>query len=147
MDKLKKKIGYTSGAFDLFHVGHLNILRMSKEQCDELIVGVSTDELIHSYKGKNPIIPFNERIEIISNIKFVDKTYAQTTMDKVSAYNDLGFDVMFHGDDWKGSDIYNEAEAQLKKEGVEIIYFPYTQGTSSSIIKESLYKFANLINE
>ena len=83
MDKLKKKIGYTSGAFDLFHVGHLNILRMSKEQCDELIVGVSTDELIHSYKGKNPIIPFNERIEIISNIKFVDKTYAQTTMDKV----------------------------------------------------------------
>jgi glycerol-3-phosphate cytidylyltransferase len=139
------KVGYTSGAFDLFHIGHLNILKKAREECDELIVGVSTDKLIHSYKGRLPIVPHEERMEIISSLKCVDKVYSQTTMDKTVALKDLNFNIMFHGDDWKGSEIYNAAEKYFNEAGVEIIYFPYTKGTSSTIIKENLYNFVNLI--
>ena len=134
----KYKIGYTTGVFDLFHIGHLNILKRAKEQCEYLIVGVSTDELVKEYKHKIPVIPFEERKEIVNSIKYVDKVYTQKNMNKFEAWKDLHFDVIFHGDDWKNSDLYKENEKKLKSVGVEAVYFPYTKNTSSTIIKEVL---------
>lgn len=104
----KYKIGYTTGVFDMFHIGHLNILKRAKEQCDYLIVGVSTDEVVNSYKHKKPIIPFQERIAIVGELKCVDKVVPQTSMDKMEAWNKYHFNVLFHGSDWKGSDMYNK---------------------------------------
>jgi glycerol-3-phosphate cytidylyltransferase len=129
------EVGYTTGVFDLFHVGHLNILKRAKERCDYLIVGVSTDELVMKYKNKQPVIPFHERIEIVEGIKFVDMVVPQTNRDKFSAWEMLKFDVMFVGDDWKGSNLFNEVEKRFNEVGVEIIYFPYTPGVSSTLVK------------
>lgn len=134
----KLRVGYTTGVFDMFHVGHLNILKLAKENCDYLIVGVSTDELVREYKNKTPIINFEERCAVVEGCKYVDKVIPQTTMDKYKAWQEYKFDVLFHGDDWKGSNIYNEIENNLKKEGVEFIYFPYTKGISSTLIREKL---------
>lgn len=134
----KYKIGYTTGVFDLFHVGHLNILRRAKEYCETLIVGVSTDELVMQYKNKRPVIPFEERVEIVSGIKYVDKVVAQTNREKYVAWEHLLFDVMFVGDDWKGSALFNEMEGKFNKVGVKIIYFPYTKGVSSTLVKEKM---------
>lgn len=133
----KYNIGYTTGVFDLFHIGHLNLLRNAKEYCDFLIVGVTSDELV-SYKNKSAVIPFKERIEIVENIKFVDKVVCQSDMDKMSAWNRLKFDVMFVGDDWKGTAKWNKIEASFAKVNVDIIYFPYTKGTSSTLINKTL---------
>mgnify|MGYP001052400879 FL=1 len=134
----KYKVGYTTGVFDLFHIGHLNILKRAKEQCDYLIVGVSTDEVVQGYKHKTPIIPFEERIEIVEAIKFVDEVVPQTSMDKFAAWEKLKFDAIFHGDDWKGSKMYSEIERKFKSVGVEMVFFPYTKGTSSTILGEIL---------
>ena len=134
----KYKIGYTTGVFDLFHIGHLNILKKAKEQCECLIVGVSTDELVQNYKNKLPVIPFEERIEIVKSIKYVDKVVAQENRDKYSAWENLQFDVMFVGDDWKGNKLFEELEHQFKSVGVDIVYFPYTQGTSSTILRKKI---------
>lgn len=134
----KYKIGYTTGVFDLFHIGHLNILRRSKEQCDYLIVGVSTDELVKSYKNKIPVVPFEERIKIVESIKYVDKVVIQDSMDKFKAWEKLRFEAIFHGDDWKGSTMYEVIEEQFKRVGVDMVYFPYTQGTSSTILREKV---------
>lgn len=136
----KYKIGYTTGVYDMFHIGHLNILRRAKEQCDFLIVGVSTDEVVETYKHKTPVIPFEERIEIVKAIKYVDKVIPQTTMDKYVAWEQEHFNVIFHGDDWKNSAMYNEMEEKLKNVGVEFVYFPYTKGISSTILKEKTGK-------
>jgi glycerol-3-phosphate cytidylyltransferase len=134
------RIGYTTGVFDMFHVGHLNILRRAKEQCDYLIVGVSTDELVKNYKNKTPIIPFEERKAILEAIKYVDKVIPQENRDKYSAYEKYEFNVMFVGDDWKGNSLFEEVERRFKDVGVEVVYFPYTKGTSSTILKEKLEK-------
>lgn len=134
----KYKIGYTTGVFDMFHIGHLNILKKAKEQCEYLIVGVSTDELVQKTKNKIPVIPFDERIEIVSSIKYVDKVVPQENKDKIQAYHKYHFDVMFVGDDWKGSDLFTKCEQQLKIFGSEVVYFPYTKGTSSTILREKL---------
>lgn len=134
----KYKIGYTTGTFDLFHVGHLNILRKSKEMCEHLIVGVSTDDVVYSYKHKHPVISFEDRIEIVKAIRYVDEVIPQTSMDKFEAWENLHFDVMFHGDDWKGSTLYNSYEEKLKQVGVEIVFIPHTEGVSSSIIKDEV---------
>lgn len=134
------RIGYTTGVFDMFHVGHLNILRRAKEQCDYLIVGVSTDELVKNYKNKTPIIPFEERKAILEAIKYVDKVVPQENRDKYSAYEKYKFNVMFVGDDWKGNLLFEEVEKKFKEVGVEVVYFPYTKGTSSTILKEKLEK-------
>lgn len=134
------RIGYTTGVFDMFHVGHLNILRRAKEQCDYLIVGVSTDELVKNYKNKTPIIPFEERKAILEAIKYVDKVIPQENRDKYSAYEKYKFNVMFVGDDWKGNSFFEEVERSFKDVGVEVVYFPYTKGTSSTILKEKLEK-------
>ncbi len=133
------KIGYTTGVFDLFHIGHLNILRKAKENCDYLIVGVSSDELV-AYKNKRVVIPFKERIEIIQSIKFVDKVVTQENMNKMEAWNKFKFNIMFVGSDWKGTDKWNKLEIDFKSVGVKIQYFEYTKNTSSTLLKEALGK-------
>lgn len=134
----KYKVGYTTGVFDLFHVGHLNILKKAKEQCDYLIVGISTDEVVQGYKKKTPVIPFQERMAIVESIKYVDQVVPQTSMDKFEAWKKLKFDAIFHGDDWKGSKMYKEIEQKFTDVGVEMVYFSYTQGTSSTILTDVL---------
>ncbi len=130
-------IGYTTGVYDLFHIGHLNLLRKAKEQCDYLIVGVSTDELV-GYKNKRAVIPFEERKEIVAAIKYVDQVVTQDNMNKMEAWEKYHFNVMFVGDDWKGTDKWNKIEAELANVGVKVVYFPYTKGTSSTLINETL---------
>ena len=134
----KYKVGYTTGVFDLFHIGHLNILKKAKEQCEYLIVGVSTDELVFNYKNKYPIIPHEERMYIVNSIKYVDKVIPQINRNKFEAWEKVQFDVMFVGDDWKGTDIFNKLELKFKQVGVDIVYFPYTQGTSSTILRKKI---------
>jgi len=133
---MKKIIGYTTGVFDMFHIGHLNILKRAKEQCDYLIVGVSTDENVLTYKNKLPVIPYEDRAAIVEAIKYVDRVVPQNTMDKFEAWESLHFDKLFHGNDWKGSNMYNEVEEKLKQVGVEVVYFEYTKGISSSMLRE-----------
>lgn len=131
-------IGYTTGVFDLFHIGHLNILKRAKEMCDYLIVGVSTDELVQQYKNKTPVISYEERVQIVEAIKYVDRVVPQTHRDKFAAWQEHKFNRMFVGDDWKGSPLFNELEEKFKPYGVEIVYFPYTTGTSSTLLKKTL---------
>jgi glycerol-3-phosphate cytidylyltransferase len=135
-----KKIGYTTGVFDLFHIGHLNILKRARLECDHLIVGITTDELSESAKNKKPFIPFQERMDLVEAVKYVDEVVPQTSYDKMEAWNNLKFDRMFVGDDWKGSDQWNTIEDEFAQVGVEIIYFPYTTHTSSSILRDILSK-------
>ncbi|WP_251549866.1 adenylyltransferase/cytidyltransferase family protein [Neobacillus muris] len=131
-------IGYTTGVFDLFHVGHLNILKRAKEQCEYLIVGVSTDELVMEYKKKHPVINFQERVEIVEGIKYVDRVVPQINRDKFAAWEKFKFDAMFVGDDWKGDALFNEVEKKLNEVGVNIVYFPYTPGVSSTLVKQKI---------
>lgn len=133
----KKTIGYTTGVFDLFHVGHVKILSRAKSKCDELIVGVSTDELVR-YKNKKPVIPFKERAEILRSIKYVDKVVAQKNMNKMAAWKKFKFDIMFVGDDWKDSETWKKYEKEFNQIGVRIKYFPYTKNTSSTLINNTL---------
>ena len=135
-----KKIGYTTGVFDLFHIGHLNILKRARLECDHLIVGVTTDELCESVKNQKPFIPFQERMDLVEAVKYVDEVVPQTSYDKVEAWNNLKFDKMFVGDDWKGTDQWNQIEKEFAQFGVEIIYFPYTTHTSSTILRKILSK-------
>lgn len=140
MTDKKYKIGYTTGVFDMFHIGHLNILKRAKEQCDYLIVGVSTDEVVETYKHKRPVIPFEERIAIVEAIRYVDKVVPQISMDKMEAYNALKFDALFHGSDWKGSNMYEKIVADFEKVGVDVVFLPHTDGISSTIIREKVNK-------
>lgn len=134
----KYKIGYTSGVFDMFHIGHLNILRRAKEMCDYLIVGVSTDAVVENYKHKTPVIPFEQRAAIVEAIKYVDEVIPQTTMDKIEMWEKKHFDVMFHGDEWKGTELYNHYEEEFAKIGVEICYLTHTDGISSSLLRKKI---------
>ena len=131
-------IGFTSGVYDLFHIGHLNILKNAKSMCDKLIVGVSTDDLVQTYKHKVPIIPFTERLEIVRSIKFVDSVVAQENMDKMVLWEKLKYDIMFVGDDWQKTEKWQEIENKFEIVGVKIVYFPYTKGTSSTKINNIL---------
>ena len=135
------RIGYTSGVYDLFHIGHLNILRNAKSVCDKLIVGVSTDELVFDYKKKKPIINHSERMQIVSSIKYVDAVVAQETMDKMDLWQKFKFDIVIVGDDWHRTKKWNKIEGDFKKNGVKVVYFPHTKGTSSTKINEILDKF------
>ena len=130
-------IGYTSGVFDLFHVGHLNLLKNAKGMCDYLVVGVTIDELVQ-YKNKSAVIPFEERIEIVRNIKYVDAAVPQEDMDKTTMCKKLKADILFVGDDWYDSDKWKEYEKELLKLGIKVIYFPYTKGVSSTKINKLL---------
>lgn len=131
-------VGYTTGVFDMFHIGHLNILRRAKEQCDYLIVGVSTDEVVEGYKHHRPIIPYEQRAAIVSAIKYVDEVVPQSSMDKLAFLKKRHFDVMFHGDEWKGTDLYNKYEDEFAKYNARIVYLSHTDGISSSILREKI---------
>lgn len=132
------KIGYTTGVYDMFHIGHLNILKKAKEQCEHLIVGVSTDEVVEQYKHKKPVIPFEERLAIVQAIRYVDEVVPQTSMDKFEAWKVLRFDVLFHGSDWKNSAMYNEIEQKLNAVGVDVVFFPHTEGVSTTDLIERI---------
>lgn len=132
-------IGYTTGVFDLFHIGHLNILKNARSVCDKLIVGVTTDEYVKKYKHKDTVIPFNERVEIVKSIKYVDSVVPQADHDKFEAWKRYKFDIIVVGDDWYNTDKWNEFERIFNKVGVRIIYFPRTEGTSSSFLKKVLF--------
>jgi glycerol-3-phosphate cytidylyltransferase len=137
---MRKKIGYTTGVFDLFHIGHLNILKNAKNQCDELIVGITTDELCFHLKNKMPIIPFTERIAIVEALRVVDRVVPQTQIDEVHDFERYGFQTIFKGSDWKGSQKWNNLEVVFAQLGVEVVYFDYTETTSSSMIRSILSK-------
>ena len=136
----KYNVGYTTGVFDMFHVGHLNILKRAKAQCEHLSVGVSTDALVQSYKNKTPIIPFEERFAIVGAIKYVDEVVPQTSMDKFKAWQQLKFNALFHGSDWKDSDMYNAIVKQFTEVGVDVVFLPHTSGISSTLLSDVLYK-------
>lgn len=131
----KYKAGYTTGVYDMFHIGHLNVLNNAKKHCDYLIVGVSTDELVEEYKGKTPIIPYGERKQIVENIRCVDQVVAQEDMNKLKMMLKYNCDVIFVGDDWKGTDKWNTYEKQFSEYGIDVVYLPYTQGTSSTKLR------------
>lgn len=130
-------IGYTTGVYDLFHIGHLNLLKNAKGMCDKLIVGVTIDELV-AYKGKKAMIPFEDRIEVVRCCKYVDAAVPQYDMDKLAACKKLGASLLFVGDDWYATEKWREYEKEFAAEGIKIIYFPYTQGVSSTKIREAL---------
>ncbi|MCU1414478.1 MAG: tagD [Microbacteriaceae bacterium] len=131
-------VGYTTGVFDMFHVGHLRIIQNAARNCDSLIVGVTTDELAAVRKGKRPIIPFEERLEIVESLDCVAQAVPQDSMDKLEAWTRWHFDRMFVGDDWKGTPAWDLIEAEFAPHGVEIVYFPYTEHTSSTILRSAL---------
>ena len=132
----KKIIGYTTGVYDMFHIGHLNIIRRAKEQCDFLIVGVSTDELVEHDKNKRPVIPYEERVAIVEAKKYVDVVVPQTDKNKIAAWEQYHFDKMFVGSDWRGSSQWNKFEEEFAPIGVEIVYLPHTDGISSTKLTE-----------
>ncbi|MFI3300625.1 MAG: adenylyltransferase/cytidyltransferase family protein [Candidatus Gastranaerophilales bacterium] len=131
------QIGYTSGVYDLFHIGHLNLLKNAKGLCDKLIVGVTIDKLVE-YKNKRSVIPFEERIEIVRSIKCVDAAIPQEELDKFKMWEKLHFDILFVGDDWFSHPSWQEMEEKFKKVGVRVVYFPYTKTTSSTLINKTL---------
>ncbi len=133
-----QRIGYAAGGFDLFHVGHLNILRHARSQCDYLIAGVVSDEMLLKAKGAYPVVPLAERLEIVSHISFVDEAVPETLPDKLETWRELRFDVFFKGDDWRGTERGRELERRFAEVGVEVVYFPYTVNTSSTILRRAL---------
>ncbi|MCI9871128.1 adenylyltransferase/cytidyltransferase family protein [Arthrobacter humicola] len=132
------RIGYAAGAFDLFHVGHLNLLRQAKAECDFLVAGVVTDELLVKTKGQPPIIPLAERLEIVRNIRFVDDAISEHLPRKIDTWRSNPFDVLFKGDDWRGTPKGLELERDFAAVGVDVVYFPYTVHTSSTAIRRTL---------
>ena len=132
-------IGYTAGVYDLFHIGHLNLLKNAKGMCDKLIVGVTVDELV-SYKNKKAFIPYEERIEMVRSCRYVDAVVPQDNMDKLSMCKKLGASYLFVGDDWYGTDEWKAYEKEFQKSNIKIIYFPYTKGISSTKIREILFE-------
>lgn len=135
--------GYTAGVYDMFHIGHLNVIKNAKALCDYLIVAVSTDEVVESNKHKTPIIPFEDRVKIVEAIRYVDQVVPQESYDidsKIKAAVENKIDVMFVGDDWKGTDKWNQIESRLKAVGVSLVYLPHTEGISSTILREVVNK-------
>jgi len=137
MIKRNETIGYTSGVFDLFHIGHLNLLKNAKGMCDKLVVGVTVDELV-TYKGKHAMIPFSDRAEVVRSIKYVDAVVPQYDMNKLEMCKKLKADILFVGDDWYETEKWQKIEEELKEIGVRVVYFPYTKGVSSTQITKAL---------
>ena len=138
--KKKYKIGYTTGVFDMFHIGHLNILKRAKKQCKFLIVGVTTDDLCIKRKNKKPIINQKDRAEIVSSIRYVDKVIFQNNMDKIDAVKKYKVSVVFVGSDWKGTDAWNKYESEFKELGCDVVYLKHTDGISSTLLREKIKK-------
>ena len=140
MNSKKYKVGYTTGVYDMFHVGHLNILRRAKEMCDYLIVGVTTDELCYKRKQKYPIISEQDRMAIVEAIRYVDKVVPQADMEKIRPVKELGANVVFVGSDWKGTDAWNQYEKDFAEVGCKVVYLDHTDGISSSLLREKIIK-------
>ncbi|HEY8588268.1 MAG TPA: adenylyltransferase/cytidyltransferase family protein [Naasia sp.] len=132
------RIGYAAGAFDLFHVGHLNILKHAKSQCDYLIAGVVSDEMLQLTKGITPVIPLSERLEIVRHVSYVDEARAETLPDKLDTWREVQFNVFFKGDDWRGTEKGQRLEREFAAVGVEVVYFPYTVTTSSTKLRAAI---------
>ncbi|MCW1803789.1 adenylyltransferase/cytidyltransferase family protein [Brachybacterium squillarum] len=132
------RIGYAAGAFDLFHVGHLNLLRNAKQLCDVLVAGVVSDEMLREVKGIEPVVPTLERAEIVRSIRFVDQVHVETSPSKMDAWREVGFTHFFKGDDWRGTEKGLRLEQQFGEVGVEVVYFPYTAHTSSTALRRAL---------
>jgi glycerol-3-phosphate cytidylyltransferase len=133
-----RRVGYAAGAFDLFHIGHLNLLRHARQHCDHLIAGVVSDEMLALTKGITPVVPLAERLEIVDHIDVVDTAYAETVPDKLDVWRELRFDVFFKGDDWRGTEKGLRLEREFAEVGVEVVYFPYTMSTSSTVLRRAL---------
>lgn len=138
MSEQEKIVGYVPGAFDLFHVGHLNMLRQARPHCDVLVAGVVSDEMLEVTKGISPTVPLEERAEIVEAIGIVDSVYVERTPDKRDAAREVGFHKLFKGDDWKGTPKGDRLEAMMAEVGVEVVYFPYTLQTSSTQLRKAL---------
>lgn len=138
---MSKVIGYTQGTYDMFHIGHLNLIKNAKRHCDFLIVGVNTDELVEKYKNKRPIIPLEERAEIVRSIKYVDEVIVTQTLDKKKIWEKVRFDEIYIGDDWKGNERWEQTRKEMAELGVKLVYLPYTKDTSSTMLREKLKNF------
>lgn len=132
------RIGYAAGAFDLFHIGHLNILRHARERCDVLIAGVVSDEMLRQVKGTEPVVPTLERVEIVRAIRWVDAVHVETVPDKLDTWREVGFTHFFKGDDWHGTERGQRLERRFAEVGVEVVYLPYTAHTSSTVLRRAL---------
>jgi glycerol-3-phosphate cytidylyltransferase len=135
---MTKIVGYAPGAYDMFHVGHLNILRQARQHCDHLIAGVVSDEMCELAKGKRPVVPLAERMEIVRHISYVDEVVAEVVPDKVETWRSVQFDVIFKGDDWRGTPKGDKLERDFEALGVQVVYFPYTIHTSSTLLRKAL---------
>lgn len=135
---MSRVVGYAPGAYDLFHIGHLNILKHAKSQCDYLVAGVVSDEMCLLTKGKAPVVPLDERLAIVGAISYVDEAVAEVVRDKTETWKSVQFDVIFKGDDWRGTPKGDKLEADFAKLGVEVVYFPYTMHTSSTMLRRHL---------
>ncbi len=141
------RIGYAAGAFDLFHIGHLNIFRQAREHCDYLIAGVVSDEMLRLTKGMEPVVPLEERLEIVRSVRYVDEARAEVVPDKLDTWRDVGFDIFFKGDDWKNTERGRRLEQEFAAVGVKVVYFPYTVHTSSTILRQALNTLQVLASE
>ena len=138
---MEKVIGYTQGTFDMFHIGHLNLIKNAKRHCDYLIVGVNADDLVESYKHKRPIVPLEERVEIVRAIKYVDEVIVTTTLDKKEVWEKVRFNEIYIGDDWKGNERWERTGIQMAELGAKLVYLPYTRDTSSTMLREKLTEY------
>lgn len=138
---MKKIIGYTAGTFDMFHIGHLNLLKNAYSRCDYLIVGVNSDSLVQEYKGKRAIIPLEERMEIVRALRYVNEVMRVDSLDKKIGWNQKHYDLLFIGDDWRGNPRWERTEKEMQKVGVKTIYLPHTKGTTSTLLREKLKEF------
>jgi glycerol-3-phosphate cytidylyltransferase len=138
---MAKIIGYTQGTYDMFHIGHLNLLKNAKKHCDYLVVGVNSDELVENYKNKRPIVPLEERVEILRAIKYVDEVIVTETLDKKEIWGKVRFDEIYIGDDWKGNERWEKTGKEMETLGAKLVYLPYTKDTSSTILREKLQNF------
>ena len=142
MDKNNcKVVGFTAGTFDMFHIGHLNLIKNAKARCDYLIVGVNSDELVQEYKGKKVIVPLEERLEIINSLKYVDEVMRIDSLDKKVSWNQKHYNLLFIGDDWKGNPRWEATKLEMEKFGVQTVFLPHTEGTTSTLLREKLVDF------
>ncbi|WP_328424622.1 adenylyltransferase/cytidyltransferase family protein [Streptomyces sp. NBC_00443] len=139
---MKERLGYAPGVFDLFHVGHLNVLRRARGHCDRLVAGVCSDDLVVRLKGRPPVVPLAERLQIVRSVRYVDETFVAAVDDKMEIWKEVGFDVIFKGDDWLGTDVWTTLETEFATVGVEVVYFPYTEHTSSTLLRDALHLVA-----
>ncbi|MGF0170844.1 adenylyltransferase/cytidyltransferase family protein [Streptomyces sp. R11] len=139
---MRERLGYAPGVFDLFHVGHLNVLRRARGHCDRLVAGVCSDDLVVRLKGRPPVVPLAERLQIVRSVRYVDETFVATVDDKMEIWKEVGFDVIFKGDDWLGTDVWTRLETEFARVGVEVVYFPYTEHTSSTLLRDALHLLA-----